>query len=153
MAIQKMSSQAILVLVVTGIVATVLASMFVSALLAANQRIPNTGNVKAVGVGVYWDSDCTNNVTSIDWNIVELGKTANRTVYIENGGNTRIILNMTTSNWSVGALGKITLSWDRESYLLDSGSVISTVFTLSVSSDTTVSSFSFDITITGTEYA
>ena len=135
---------------VTGLILT----MTVSGLLMASQKIGNTGNVMAVGVGVYWNSACTSNVTSIDWASLEPGASGNTTVYIKNKGNTRMMLNMTTSNWSMGAYGKITLSWNREGYLLDPSSVVQAVLTLSVSSTISgVTSFSFDITITGTEHA
>jgi len=141
-----------LAIAITGLVLTM--TVLVSGLLIASQKVPNTGNVKAIGVGVYWNSACTSNVTSIDWNSLEPGTTANRTVYIKNKGNTRMMLNMTTDNWSTGAYGKITLSWNREGYLLDPASVVQAVLTLSVSSTISgVTSFSFDITITGTEHA
>jgi hypothetical protein len=150
MAMQRISMGTILAVAVTATFMSVLAA----SLLAVNQRIPNAGNVKAVGVGVYWNSNGTSNVTSIDWGFLEPGATANKTVYIKNEGNTRVILNMTTSNWSTGAYGKITLIWDREGYLLDPSAIVPTVLTLSVSSNITgVTSFSFDIIITGTEYA
>lgn len=150
MAMQRISMGTILAVAVTATFMSVLAA----SLLAVNQRIPNAGNVKAVGVGVYWNSNGTSNVTSIDWGFLEPGATANKTVYIKNEGNTRVILNMTTSSWSTGAYGKITLIWNLEGYLLDSSAIVQTTLTLSVSSNITgVTSFSFDIIITGTEYA
>jgi hypothetical protein len=149
MAMQKIPIGAVLAIAATAIIFSALAT----GLLFAYQRVPNTGNVKAVGVGVYLDSDCTNNVTSIDWGFLEPGAVTNRTVYVKNDGNVRAMLNMTTSSWSLGAYGNITLSWNREGYLLNSGLVVQAVFTLSVSSNITgVTSFSFDMTITGTEH-
>ena len=147
---RKISVGAVLAIAVTAVVLNVLAA----GLLIAYQRIPNTGGVKAVGVGVYWDSDCTDNVTSIDWGFLEPGEASNVTVYIQNEGNTPVVLNMTTDNWNpASASDNITLTWDREDYVLDSDSVVQTVLTLSVSSDISeVTSFSFDITITGTEH-
>jgi hypothetical protein len=143
---QKIQVGVILTIVMTGIVVSVLAAM------SAYQRIPNTGNVRAVGVGVYWDSDCTSNVTSIDWGFLEPGATVNVTVYIKNEGNIPVVLNMTTDNWyPTSASENITLSWNREGYVLNPGSV-QAVLTLSVSSDISgVREFSFDIIITGTE--
>ncbi len=149
MAMQRISVGAILTVAITAIFMSVLAA----SLLAANQKIPNTGNVRAVGVGVYWNSNGTGNVTSIDWGFLEPGATANKTVYIKNEGNARLMLNMTTSNWSTGAYGKINVSWNREGYLLNASSIVQTVLTLSISSNITgVATFSFDMTITGTEY-
>jgi hypothetical protein len=150
MAMQRIGVGVIFAIAMTGIVVSVLAA----SLLMAYQRVPNAGNVKAVGVGVYRDSDCTSNVTSIDWGFLEPGATANVTVYIKNEGNIPVVLNMATDNWyPTSASDKITLSWNRESYVLNSGSV-QAVLTLSVSPNIEgVTSFSFDIIITGTEHA
>lgn len=150
MAMQKVHVGAILAVAATMIVVSVLAA----SLLAAYQRIPNTGNVKKVGVGVYWDEACIVNVTSIDWGFLEPGTVANVTVYIQNEGTTPVMLNMTTDNWSpVLAQNYITLTWNLEGSVLNSGDIFQAVLTLSVSSDISgVTNFTFDITISGTEY-
>lgn len=150
MAMQKIQVGAILAVAATVIVVSALAA----SLLVAYQRIPNAGDVKAVGVGVYWDSACTSNVTSIDWESLEPGATANVTVYIQNEGTIPVMLNMTTDDWnSASAQNYITLIWNREGNILNSEDVFQAVLTLSVSSDISgITSFSFDITITGTEY-
>jgi len=144
------------------IVAIALTGIFVSALAAslliAYQSVPSTGNVKAVGVGVYSDSGCNNNVTSIDWGFLEPGTTINKTVYIRNNGNVPVTLNITTNGWNpISAHDYITLSWNREGYVLGTGQstrVAQAFLTLSVSSNTTgITSFSFDIIITGVEHA
>ncbi|NWG10434.1 hypothetical protein HXY33_01595 [Candidatus Bathyarchaeota archaeon] len=148
---QKLQVGMVLIVAVTVIVVSVLAST----LLMASQRIPNSGDVKAVGVCVYWDSGCTNNVTSIDWAFIEPGKNTNVTVYIANKGTLPLKLNMTTEDWNpASASSKIFLTWNRENYVLNAGSVVQTVLTLSASSDISgIATFSFDILITGTEYA
>ncbi|MEM2704031.1 MAG: hypothetical protein QXR45_12815, partial [Candidatus Bathyarchaeia archaeon] len=122
--------------------------------LVASRTISNVGRLKAVGVGVYWDGSCTNPVSSIDWGILDPGGTKSVTVYIKNEGNVQLKLSMATSNWNPSSASSyITLSWDRQNYVLAAGSVVSAVLTLSVSSSISgVTSFSFDITITGTEY-
>ena len=147
---RKIPVGAVLAVAVTAVVLNVL----VAGLLIAYQRIPNTGVVKAVGVGVYWDGDCTDNVTSVDWGLLEPGATSNVTVYIQNEGNIPVVLNMTTDNWNPSsASDHITLTWDSEGYVLDSDSVVQAVLTLSVSSDISeVTSFGFDIIISGTEH-
>jgi hypothetical protein len=153
--VNETTMEKIHVAVISVVAATlIVVSVLAVSLLTAYQTIPNAGNVKAVGVGVYWDSPCTTNVTSIDWGFLVPGSTANKTVYIKNVGNTRESLNMTTASWSTGAYGNITLSWNDESYVLDPQSVVPAVFTLSVSSGISgVTSFSFDIILTGTEHA
>jgi hypothetical protein len=151
MAMQKIQAGAILAIAMTGIVASALAA----SLLTTYQRVPNSGNVKAVGVGVYWNSACTNNVTSIDWGFLEPGSTVSKTVYVKNNGNTRLVLSMTKDNWSpTSASSYITLSWNRDGYILEPGAYVQAVLTLSVSQSISgVTSFSFDIIITGTEQA
>jgi hypothetical protein len=123
-------------------------------LLIANQTIPNVGNVRAVGVGVYWEYTCDTNVTSIDWGYLEPGETKNVTVYIRNDGNTAVILTMTTDNWSpTSAPVYISISWNRQNHILTPNTVVETVINLSVSPNITdITSFSFDLIITGTEY-
>lgn len=126
-----------------------------TSLLTAYQRIPNAGIVKAVGVGVYEDIECSRNVTSIDWGILEPGAIANVTIYIKNEGNTPVMLNMTINNWDPIEVSQYAnLSWNREGHLLNSKSVVPAILTLSVSSNITdVTNFRFDIIIIGTECA
>ena len=93
---RKIPVGAVLAVAVTAVVLNVL----VAGLLIAYQRIPSTGDVKAVGVDVYWDGDCTDNVTSVDWGLLEPGEASNVTVFIQNEGNIPVVLNMTTDNWN-----------------------------------------------------
>lgn len=148
MALQK--TQVSIILAVGALVAV---SALVSGLLIASQTIQNMGNVKAIGVGVYSDSGCTNAVSSIDWGALEPGATVDKTVYVTNEGSIAVVLSMTTDNWSPASVSDdITLSWNREDHVLNSGLVVEAVLTLSVSSDISgITSFSFDIIITGTE--
>jgi len=149
MTLQK--TQVSIILVVGALVAV---TTLVSGLLIASQTIPNTGNVKAIGVGVYSDSACTQEVLSIPWGTLDPGETCDETVYIRNEGNVAVVLSMTTENWDPSSASSyITLSWNLEQgYVLNHGQSVETVLTLSVSSSISgVESFTFDIIITGTE--
>ena len=148
MALQK--TQVSIILVVGALVAV---SALVSGLLIASQTIQNAGNVKAIGVGVYSDSACIQEVLSLQWGTLGPGETSNETVYIRNEGSVTVVLSMTAENWDpASASSYITLSWNRENYVLTHGSVASAVLTLSVSSGVSeITNFSFDIIITGTE--
>jgi len=148
MALQK--TQVSIILIVGALVAV---STLVSGLLIASQTISNTGNVAAVGVGVYWDSGCTNAVSSIDWGALDPGASTDVTIYVKNEGSMAVVLGMTTNNWNpASASSYMALSWNRENYVLSSGSVVHAVLTLSVSSGVSeITDFSFDIIITGTE--
>jgi len=121
----------------------------VASALLANRTVSNTGTVKAVGVGVYWDQALTNPVSSINWGTLEPGSSVNKTVFIRNEGNTGATLSMTTSNWNPsGASSYMTLSWNYGGQTLSAGQVVQVRFTLSVSSSITgITGFSFDITI------
>jgi hypothetical protein len=150
----KMAFQKIHISIILVIATLVTVSALVSGLLIASQTIPNTGNVKAVGVGVYSDSGCSQEVLSIPWGTLDPGETSHETVYICNDGNVAVVLTMTTENWDPSsASSHITLSWNlEEGYVLDPEESVETVLTLSVSSSISgVESFTFDIVITGTE--
>jgi len=120
--------------------------------MQTNTKISNQGALKAVGVGVYWDSDLTNKVSSIDWGILEPGSNVNKTVYIRNEGNAAATLSMTTSNWNPSnASNYITLTWNYGGQTLNVNESVQVKLTLSASSSVTgITNFSFDITITAT---
>jgi hypothetical protein len=139
--------------IILGIVTLGIASSLVFALLSASKTIPSTGNIKAIGVRVYSDSSCTQEVSLIEWQSLDPGGTKNFTVYIRNTGSVVVVLSMTKSNWNpASASSYISLSWNREGYMLSPAASVQAVLTLSVSSTVSgVTSFSFDIIITGTE--
>jgi len=132
-----------------GIVLTTL----VFGVLTTNQSVNNTGNVKAVGVNVYSDSGCTQQLSLIPWGTLEPGARRNYTIYIKNTGNVGVTLNLTTGNWnSSAARSYITLTWNREAYALSHQTSVSAILSLAVSSSVSgVQGFSFDVIITGTE--
>ena len=148
MELNKIHVSVILAIATLGI-----ASALVVAILSASKTIPNSGNIKAIGVGVYSDSGCSQEVRLIEWKSLVPGETRNVTVYIRNEGNVAMVLNMTTDEWNPeSASSHITLRWNREGYVLIAGSYVQTVLTLSVSSSISgVESFTFDIIITGIE--
>jgi hypothetical protein len=145
MAMQKITLGSILAIAILGMMVAV------EGALVATHTISNVGSLKAAGVGVYWDGSCTSAVSSIDWGVLDPGSNKQVKIYIKNEGNTPLKLSMTVSNWNPSSASKyVTLSWNLEGYVLNSGSVVSAVLTLSVSSSISgITSFSFDITISG----
>ncbi len=138
----------VLIAAVMGIMAT---SVAVS-VLVTSRTIPNTGNITAIGVLVYWDSGCTNQTTSINWGTLDPNSTKSYTIYIRNNGTATEKLGMTINSWSPSsAQNYLTLSWNRENYVLSPSSTVSATLTLSVSSTVTITDFDFNIVITGTE--
>ena len=119
--------------------------------IVTDKTVSNVGSVKAIGVGVYSDENCTSEVSIIDWRMLEPGSSENVTVYIRNEGNSVASLSMDTSNWSPSnASNYITLSWDYGGVSITPGEVVQVTFSLSVSASIEgVTSFSFDIVIVG----
>jgi hypothetical protein len=138
-----------------AVVAVAVMGLIVSALgaLVATRTISNSGSINAVGVGVYADSNCTTVLSTINWGGLNPGNVKNYTMYVENTGTVPVTLNMTVGSWSpTSASSYITLTWNQEQYVLPAGQVVTAVLTLSVSSSISgVTSFSFTITITGSQ--
>ena len=113
--------------------------------------IPNTGTVRTIGVGVYWDSGCTSEVTSIDWGTIDVGATENMAVYIKNEGTDPVTLSLSTENWDPSsASSDISLTWNYGGQALAVDGVIQVTLSLAVSETIEgITSFSFDIVITG----
>ena len=44
--------------------------------------IGNVGSIKAINIEVYWDSNCTDEVSTIEWGTLEPGSSRNVTVYV-----------------------------------------------------------------------
>ncbi len=147
MAMQKATIGAVSVIAVMAVIMSAFSALMVS------RTISNTGNVRAVGVGIYSDSNCTVSISSISWGALDAGATTSVTIYVKNEGNVAVRLSMTVSNWSpAGTSSYLTLAWNREGTTLNAGSSIQAVLTLSVSSSISgITNFSFDITIAGTQ--
>ena len=113
--------------------------------------LQNVGNVKAIDVEVYWDGDCTEEASLIDWGVVEPGTTESVMVYIQNMGNSNIMLSKNTTNWSTSSASSyITLSWDYEGQSIGPSEVLQTKLTLSISPNIQgITSFSFDLILIG----
>lgn len=147
MAMRKVSTGAIIAIVVIGLALTATTA----GLLSISQTVSSSGTVTAVNVGVYSDVGCTQTLTSIDWGSVSPGGSVTRIIYVKNTGNAQITLSMTKTNWNPsGANGPITVSWDRESTTLSPGQSTAATLTLSVSSGISgITAFSVNVVVTG----
>jgi hypothetical protein len=149
MALSKSLIAALITIAATGVILT----LATSALLSANQNVPVQGTVSAVNVGVYTDSACTTNCTSISAGTLAPGTSKTFTVYVKNTGTVPMTLSMTDSGWNPSAAdGPITLTWNRDAYSLAAGASVTATLTLTVSSSisSSITSFSFNVAITGT---
>jgi hypothetical protein len=123
----------------------------VSGLLSNSRTIQSSGTVKAVNIGVYWDSSCTNATSTIVWGMLAPGDSKNFTVYLRNEGNVALRSNLTVQSWvPTNSSTYIGLAWNAENQTIAAGSVVPAVLTLSVSpSITGITDFSFTIVMTG----
>ncbi len=146
---QKLPKIAIIALVITAIALTATTA----AVLSTNQTVPLNGSITAVNLAVYSDSACTQTVTSLNVGTLNPGATATQTVYVKNTGNVPETLTMTTANWNpTNASTSLTLSWNRQSYVLPAGQSIQATLTLTAASNTNgLTTFSCDVTLTGTQ--
>lgn len=147
--LKKSSSVALIAVAVTLIILT----LTTTGLLSVNKTIPSSGTITAINVGVYSDSACTIELTSINWGIISPGNSVNTTIYLKNTGNAPITLSTTTTNWNpANADGPITLTWNREGTTLSVNQVTTATLTLSISESISgITNFSVEVVITGTE--
>ncbi len=112
-----------------------------------------SGITSSVNIGVYTDEAATLNCTSIEWGTLTPGSAVDRTVYVENTGNTTETLSMSTSGWSPASASRyLTLTWNQVGTVLPAGSVVSATLTLTVASNTgNLTDFSFNIVISGSD--
>ncbi len=123
------------------------------AALSASRNVDLTGTINTVNVEVYHDAAWTQPCSNINVGTLNPGSTLNQTIYVKNTGNVPLTLSMTTSNWSpTTANDCLTLSWNRENYVLNAGVSCEATLTLTVAKNAdSLTTFSFSATITGTQ--
>jgi hypothetical protein len=149
MSMRKISMGAIIAVAVTGLFLT----MVTAGVLVSSQTVTSGGTITAVNVGVYTDSACTINCTSIDWGTLAPGNITAKTVYIKNTGSVPVTLSMATAVWTPSnANSYLTCSWNRAGAILNAGTSISAILTLTAATNAgSITTFSFNIVITGTQ--
>jgi hypothetical protein len=148
MNLPKLSLGATIAIAITGLFLT----MITAGALVSSQTVPSGGTITAVNVGVYTNSACTVNCTNIDWGTLAPGASTTKTVYIKNAGTVPVTLSMVASSWvPSNANTYLSVTWNREGYALNPNSSVSATLTLTVSSSvSSLSTFSFNIVISGT---
>ena len=129
-----------------------LSGFFVSGLLTTRKILSSTGSVKTINVEVYWDLDCTQVASSLDWGSPKPGDVIYRTIYIKNTGSVPMTLHLNCSGWNPSGVEKyLMVSWDRQGAILNIDEVVQAILKLSVSSTVSgITDFSFNIVIEGT---
>lgn len=124
--------------------------------LTATKIIPSQGSINvSPGLGVYSDSACQNSVSIIDWGVITPGQNTTNIIYVKNVGvGASLILNMTISEWNpTSANDSIVISWNQEGAVIGPDQSIMATLTITVSPLITgISSFSNQITLTGTQF-
>jgi hypothetical protein len=120
-----------------------------------SKTLSSTGSIQiqtTAGIGVYSDSQCTSQLTSLSWGTLEPGGSQNVVCYIKNEGSSATTLSMYALNWNPASAGDyLILNWNYDSSIIDPDAVVQITFTLTVSPDIEgITTFSFDITIVGT---
>lgn len=137
----------------------IIAAIFLVSIAAAyglsqvQVRIPATGNVKAIGLGVYSDPSCTIILSSVDWGLLSPGENKTFAFYLRSLSTVNSSLTLSSGNWAPTlAANYISLSWSRDNYRIAPGEVVPAILTLQVSSSIQgISSFSFDAIISVAE--
>jgi hypothetical protein len=134
-------------------IAGILITLTTIAALSASQTVPLSGTITTVNVEAYSDPACTVPCTALNVGNVNPGSTVTQTVYIKNTGTVPVTLTMAVSNWSPTNAGSyLTLSWNRQNYVLNAGQSVQATLTLTVASDTgSLTTFGCSVTITGTQ--
>jgi hypothetical protein len=122
--------------------------------ITVSKNLSSTGSINASpNLGVYSDSACTTTLSSINWGTITPNSTVTQTIYIKNTGTgASLVLHMVPSSWNpTSASTYMTITWNRESTTLAPGASTAATITLTVSSSIVdITSFSVQITITGT---
>lgn len=129
-----------------------LASGTALSLLQTSRTISNTGSIKGIGVGIYWDLACTNQTSSINWGLLSPGSSKTVGIYVRNEGNSVAVLSKTVQNWNPSNVQSyVSLNWNYVNQPLSVNQVLQVNMTLIVSSTASgITNFSFDITISAT---
>ena len=128
-----------LMLVVALVIIASALTVITLASLNINKNVPSLGTITtSPNLGVFSDSGCTINMTSINWGSVSAGGTASQIVYIQNTGTGTLTLSLSTSNWSPsGASTYLAVSWNQQGTQLSASQSVAATLTLTVSASTT----------------
>jgi len=126
--------------------------IFLVALIYASsfhgQRITNYGQIKTMGIKVFWDKNCTDPATMIDWGTIEPNSVNTKILYVNNTGNIPTYINMTTENWNPEfAVEYLYVSWNYTGKLIEPKEILTVEIYLISSNVENLTSFQFDLLI------
>ena len=131
----------------------ILSVIFLTAIIenfSSNKSVVQANSIQGIGVGIYWDQDCTNRTLSLNWGSTIAGSSSNLTVYVRNEGNSAVSLRLNASEWIPSNTSSyMSLNWNCTSQVLSVDEVIPVELTLTVSPAIfDITNFSFDVIIT-----
>jgi hypothetical protein len=105
-------------------------------------------------VEVFWDRNCTQGVSSIDWGSLTPGETKAVSVYVQSKSNETCILILMPTGWNPPAVANyLELSQDYENKKIQPREVVEVTLSLTVSRSVAgVTNFSFNIIVEGSKY-
>lgn len=111
--------------------------------------IRGRGSFKTIGIRAYWDPALTENVTEIDWGVIENGSYVAVSFYLKSASTVPVLLNITTMNYvPPEAEDSLTLTWDYDDSLLNPREIRLVTLTLWTHTRTEdLVDFAFDIII------
>ena len=114
------------------------------------QSFVRADSVIGIGVGIYWDRDCTNTTRSLSWGVINPNSNNNLTIFIRNERSSPLSLWLRTSNWTPSnASSYMTLSWNYSGQILKTNEAIPIKLSLTVNPTIIgISDFNFETTIT-----
>ena len=114
-------------------------------------RFSNISAIKTMGVGVYYDQNCTMQVASIDWGILEPHTSTTKTLYVKSLSNVAVTLYVYAENWNPPECEKyMTLTAYPNNVTVQPDEVVEVSLTLSVAQNVTgITTFTFDIVFLG----
>ncbi len=150
MAAVKFGSLSVAGVALAGLLLTVIAA----GALSDSEVVPLSGSVSGVNVELYTDPYLSVPCTSLNAGSVAPGGSVTQTVYVKNSGNMAMILSMAVSAWNPSNAGSyLTLTWNRGGYVLGAGGSVVAILTLQAAASTgSLTTFSCNVTITGTQY-
>ena len=134
------------ILMIVFLVTLVYASSF------HGQKITNYGEIKTLGVKVFWDKNCTKLATTINWGTIEPNSLNTKILYIKNIGNTATHINLTTENWKPEYASEyLYVSWNYTGKLINPNETLPTEIYLICSNAENITTFQFDIFISASD--
>jgi len=110
-------------------------------------NIDSTGNVEAVNIEIYWDSERTNKVENINWGNISPTETKIVTIFIYNSGSDPVYLQLNSKDWyPIQVEDAMILDWnyDNNSIAPSKGIFVNISLTMvQPLEDTTISNFNY----------